>query len=180
MQKVEMKLYKINLTEEEREGLTELTRTGRHAARKVLHAGILLKADEGLIDEEISEHLSIDVRTVERVRKRCALEGIEAALGPKSRPQREPKIDGHVEARLVQLACSVPPDGRQRWTLRLLSDKLVELEVVDSISHETVRQRLGKKRVEALANATVLHSTGKKRGVCPGDGGRARGLPSCL
>ena len=144
MQIVEMKLYIINLTEEEREELTSLTTTGRHAARKVLHARILLKADEGLIDEKISEHLNVNVRTVERVRKRCALEGITAALNPKKRPPRDPKIDGEAEARLVLLACSEPPDGRQRWTLRLLADKLVELEVVDSVSHETVRQRLKK------------------------------------
>lgn len=119
----------------------------------MLHARILLKADEEMIDEQIAEHLNVNVRTVERVRKRCALEGVCAALNRKKHPPRAPKFDGQVEARLVQLACSEWPKGRQRWTLRLLADKLVELEIVDSISHETVRQRLEKKRAEALANA---------------------------
>jgi transposase len=133
-----MKLYDINLTEEERKELICLTTTGRHAARKVMHARILLKADEGLLDELVAEHLDVSVCTVERVRKRCALDGIAAALNPQRRPPGKPKLDGEGEARLVQLACSAPPDGRQRWTLHLLADKLVELEVVDSISYETV------------------------------------------
>ena len=153
---IEMKLYHINLTEEEREELVRLTTTGRHAARKVMHARILLKADEGLKDEQIAEHLDVSVCTVERVRKRCALDGITAALNPKKRPPPKPKLDGAGEARLVQIACSAPPDGRQRWTLHLLADKLVELDVVDSISHEAVRQHL-KKRIKTVANTAVLH-----------------------
>jgi transposase len=152
-----MKFYTINLTDREREELIRLTTTGRHAARKVMHARILLKADERLKDEKIAEHLDVSVRTVERVRQRCALEGITAALNPRKRPPGKPKLDGEAEARLVQLACSEPPDGRQRWTLQLLADKLVELEVVDSISHETVRRRL-KKRAKTLAHTTVLHT----------------------
>ena len=151
-----MKLYHINLTEEEREELVRFTTSGRHAARKLMHARILLKADEDLQDDQIAEHLDVSVCTVERVRKRCTLEGITAALNPKKQPPRKPKLDGEGEARLVQIACSMPPDGRQRWTLHLLADKLVELEVVDSISHETVRQRL-KKRIKTLANTAVLH-----------------------
>ncbi len=152
-----MKHYIINLTEEEREELYRLTTTGRHSALKMQHARILLKTDEGLIDEQIAEHLDINVRTVERVRKRCANEGVSATLSSKKRPLRVPKFDGEAEARLVQLACSEAPKGRQRWTLRLLADKLVELDVVESISPETVRQHL-KKRVKALANTAVLHS----------------------
>lgn len=144
MQMIEMKLYHINLTEEEREELIRLTTTGRHAARKVMHARILLKANEGLKDEQIAEHLDVSACTVERVRKRCALEGITPALNPKKRPPGKPKLDGEGEARLIQIACSAPPEGRQRWTLHLLADKIVELEVVDSISHETIRQRLKK------------------------------------
>ena len=111
-----MKHYIINLTKEEREELILLTTTGRHAARKVIYARILLKTDEGLIDEQIAEHLDINVPTVERVRKRCALEGVSAALSPQKRPPRAPKFDGEVEAQLVQLACSEAPQGRQRWT----------------------------------------------------------------
>jgi transposase len=144
-----MKLYYINLTKAEREELVRFTTTGRHAARKAMHARILLKADEGLKDELIAEHLNVSVCTVERVRKRCAHEGLSAALNPKASPQRKPKLDGEGEARLVQIACSAPSDGRQQWTLHLLADKLVELEVVDSISHETVRQLKGKTVVEA-------------------------------
>jgi len=153
---IEMKLYHINLTEEEREELVRLTTTGRHAARKVMRARILLKADEGLKDEQIAEHLDVNVRTVEKVRKQCALEGFDATLTPKARPPGKPKLDGEGEARLVQIACSTPPDGRQRWTLHLLADKLVELDVVDSISHEAVRQHL-KKRIKTMANTAVLH-----------------------
>jgi transposase len=151
-----MKLYHINLTEEERKELVHFTTTGRHAARKVMHARILLKAHEGLRDEQIAKHLDVSVCTVERARKRCTLEGITAALNPKKRPPRELKLDGEGEARLVQIACSTPPDGRQQWTLHLLADKLVELQVVDSISHETVRQRL-KKRNKTLAHTAVLY-----------------------
>lgn len=139
-----MKSYIINLTGNERNELHRLATTGRHSALKRRHAQILLKADDGLIDEKIAEHLGVSVRTIERVRKRCAQEGITAALHPQKRPPRELKRDGDAEARLVQLACSEAPGGRQRWTLRLLADKLVELNVVDSISHETVRQRLKK------------------------------------
>jgi transposase len=174
-----MKHYIINLTKDEREELVRLTTTGRRSALKMQHARILLKTDEGLLDEEIAEHLDINVRTVERVRKRCALEGIAAALSPKKRPLKVPKFDGEIEARLVQLACSEAPNGRQRWTLRLLADKLVELEVVESISHETVRQHL-KKRVKTLANPTVLHSTGTERRVRCGDGRGTRSLPATV
>jgi transposase len=177
---VEMKLYRINLTEEERKELVRLTTTGRHAARQVMRARILLKADAGLKDEQIAEHLDVTARTIEKVRKQGALEGIEATLTPKKRPPGKPKLDGEGEARLVQLACSAPPDGRPRWTLHLLADKLVELKVVDSISHEAVRQRLKKKRAEALANATVLHPPATERRVRSGDGRRARGLPPSL
>ena len=120
-----MKLYHINLTREEREELVRFTTTGRHSARKVMHSKILIKAQKGLKDEEIAKHLDVSVRTVERVRKRCTLEGITAALNPKKRPPRDPKLDGDGEARLVQIACSSPPEGRQKWTLHLLADKLV-------------------------------------------------------
>ena len=175
-----MKLYNVNLTEEERKELTSLTTTGRQSVRRTLHARILLKADNGLIDEEISEHLNISVRTAERVRKQCVLDGIEAALNPKQRPPRDPRVDGEVEARLVQLACSEPPEGYQRWTLRLLADRLVELEVIDRISHETVRQRLGKKRVKTLANQTILHPAGQERSIRASDGRCTRSLPTSI
>ncbi len=147
-----MKRYLVNLTDEERVGLRRLASSGRVAASRMIHARIVLKADEGLTDEEIAEHLDVGVATVERVRKRCVLEGIDAALERKKQQNpRALKLDGEGEARLVQLACSAPPPGRRRWTLHLLADKLVELQVVDSISHETVRQRLEKKRAQTVA-----------------------------
>lgn len=162
-----MKRYIVDLSEPEREELRRLTTSGRAAALKVMHAHVLLKADEGLVDQEIASHLNIGVTTVERIRQRCVMEGLEAALVPKKQPPRPQsiKLDGAGEAQLVHLACSAPPDGRTRWTLKLLADKLVELEIVDGISYEAVRQRLKKKRVEAVANSKVLHSEGKERGV---------------
>jgi transposase len=114
------------------------------------HARILLKADEGpagpgWADEAIAEALEVNRSTVERVRQRCVEEGFDAALRPRpSRQVRLRKLDGAQEAQLVALACSPPPNGRDRWSLHLLADKLVELEVVDSISYETVRRTLKK------------------------------------
>jgi transposase len=115
-------------------------------ARRRRIAQILLKADRrcGWKDERIREAFGVSVRTVERVRERFVEEGLETTLDPPRKPRAPQKIDGDVEARLVTLACSAPPDGRQRWTLRLLADKLVELDVVESISHEAVRLTLKK------------------------------------
>ena len=147
-----MKRYHVSLTDEEREDLRRLIRSGHAAAPKITRARILLKAADGLTDEEVAEHLDVGVATVERVRMRCVLEGVAVALERKKQENpRALKLDGEAEAHLVQLACSAPPPGRRRWTLHLLADKLVELQLVDSISHETVRQRLEKKRAEALA-----------------------------
>jgi transposase len=145
-----MKRYRVTLTSEERAHLTELLSKGKAAARSLAHAHILLKVDEGvagprLSDEAVAEALDVNRSTVERVRMRCVEEGFEAALRPRPSRQLHPrKLDGVQEARLVTLACSPAPNGRGRWTLRLLADKLVELEIVDGISHETVRQTLKK------------------------------------
>ena len=145
-----MKLYRVRLTAEERAQLGELLAKGKAAARTLTHARILLKADEGLdgprrTDEEIAEALDVNRSTVERVRIRCVEEGFEAALRPRPSRQLHPrKLDGVQEAHLVTLACSPAPKGRGRWSLRLLADKLVELEIVDDISYETVRQTLKK------------------------------------
>lgn len=167
-----MKRYIINLTEEERTALTAITKGGRPAVRKVQRAKILLKSDKGIIDKEISEHLNVNIRTIERVRQRCVLEGVDAAITPRPRTPRKSVLDGEAEANLVLLACSEPPEGRQRWTLGLLKDKLVELQVVDSVGIETVRRRLKKKRIETLASGKVLHSAKTKRSICTGDGRR--------
>lgn len=168
-----MKRYIINLTNDERAALTAITKGGRHAMRKVQRARILLKSDTGITDQEISEHLNVAVRTIERVRQRCALEGVDAALTPRPRAPRKSVLDGEAEANLVVLACSTPPEGRQRWTLGLLKDKLVELQIVDSVGVETVRRTLKKKRIETLAIGKILHSPKTKRGVCAGDGRRS-------
>jgi transposase len=166
-----MKLYRVKLTSEERAQLTELLSKGKAAARTLTHARILLKADEGvagprLSDEAIAEALDVNRSTVERVRSRCVEEGVEAALRPRPSRQVHPrKLDGVQEAHLVTLACSPAPNGRGRWPLRLLADKLVELEIVDGISHETVRQTL-KKRTEAMAQGAVLPARRAQRRVC--------------
>lgn len=141
-----MKKYLVTLTDEERQHLGQLLAKGKSAARTLRHAQALLKADEtsGWKDAAIAEAFGLSVRTVERLRQRFVEQGLEAALAPKPVPRPPRKVDGVVEAHLVALACSDPPAGRQRWTLRLLADKLVELDLVQSISHEGVRQALKK------------------------------------
>lgn len=148
-----MKRYKVTLDAQERQDLHDLIAAGQAAARQLTHARILLKADaaEGgpaWPDHQIADALEVSVATVERVRQRFVEEGLDAALDRKrrERPAREVKLDGRAEARLIALACSAPPEGRAVWTMRLLADKLVELEVVDSISDETVRLALKKTR----------------------------------
>jgi len=140
-----MKKYIVTLTDTERQTLKALTSTGRGAARRLAHARILLKADQGLTDEAIAQAVEVSRPTVERVRKRLVEESLEAALDPRrtGRP-RARRLDGHQEAQLIALACSVPPAGQLRWTLRLLAEKMVELEYVDSLSYETVRRTLKK------------------------------------
>jgi transposase len=148
-----MKKYRVTLTAEERSQLQELIAAGKAAAKKLTHARILLKADASKggpawIDERIAEAVEVSIPTVERVRQRFVEQGLEAALIRKKRdrPSRERKLDGRAEARLIAVACSAPPAGRKEWTMRLLADKLVELEVVDTISDETVRRVLKKTR----------------------------------
>lgn len=145
------KRYRITLESEERQVLEELLARGKADVRRLKHAQILLLSDESQRGRtwkvpRIAEAVGCGTATVERVRRRFVEEGLELALSPYRSPRREyrPKLDGEQEARLITLACSEPPDGRGRWTLRLLADALVELELVDTISHETVRQTLKK------------------------------------
>ena len=145
------KKYLVTLTPEERHWLTALLSAGKRSALALTRARILLKADQAdggpaWEDAAIAQALDCSVRTVERVRQRFVERGLEPALGrkPQDRPSRERKFDGAAEARLIALACSAPPDGRARWTLKLLADKLVELEVVEAVSDETVRRALKK------------------------------------
>jgi transposase len=146
-----MKKYRVTLTAEERHALQALVTKGKAAAKKLMHARILLKADAAAegpawTDDHIAEAVAVNRRTVEHVRQRFVEQGLEAALVRKKqdRPSRERKLDGAGEARLITLACSKPPQGRAAWTLRLLADRLVELQIVASISTETVRQVLKK------------------------------------
>jgi transposase len=145
------KKYVVTLEAGERRQLKELVRVGRAAAYKRRHAEVLLKADAGpqgpaWADEQIAEAFDVSVRGIEYLRQRFVEQGLEAALGrqKRSRPPVERKLDGRKEARLIALSCSAPPEGRRRWTLRLLADRLVELAVVSSISYEAVRQVLKK------------------------------------
>ena len=142
--------YVVELTSEERNQLKQLLSKGRLAAYKQLHGRILLLADQGpyggekMSDTAIARALDCGQATVERIRKRLVMEGFEAALGRKHRTNYEYKLDGKDEAHLIALACSKPPKGHNRWTLRLLADKMVELEYVDSLSYQTVRRTLKK------------------------------------
>jgi len=143
------KRYIVRLTAQERRGLQDMVRKGRAAAYKICHANILLLADAdgpAWTDERIAEAASVHLCTVRNVRERFVEEGLEAAVARKKqcRPSRQRLLDGEKEAKLIALACSEPPQGRARWTLHLLADKMVELRVVESISHETVRQALKK------------------------------------
>jgi len=146
-----MEKYVVELTSEEREELKELVSKGKAAARKITHARVLLQADESKggsawTDNQIAEAFGIHINTIHVIRRRFVEQGLQPALERKNQcsPSRKRIVDGEVEARLIALRCSDPPEGTNRWNLRLLADKLVELEIVPGISHETVRQALKK------------------------------------
>ena len=141
--------YRVTLTDEERRGLRRLIASGQAPARKLMHARILLKSDcsraAGWSAAKISQALEVGAATVERVRQQFAREGLEAALVRRgSRRVYQRKLDGAGEAHLIALTCGDPPAGRERWTLRLLAQRMVTLEHVDALSHETVRRTLKK------------------------------------
>jgi len=146
---VNKKKYVVELTKAERERLGKLVSSGTAPARMLNRARVLLKADahgpDRWTDERIAEALDTSVATVGRVRKRFFRQGLDAAL-ERSVPDRvyERSLDGRAEARLIALACSEAPEGRDRWSMRLLADKAVELGIVESVSHETVRKALKK------------------------------------
>jgi len=145
-----MARYTIKLSEEERESLLQRIKTGKDAAYKLSHARILLAIDDnervaGLSDVDISQSLHVSSKTLQRIRKRCVEEGLEAAINRKSHSRTRPrKIQGEEEAHLIAIACSAPPEGRKRWTVKLLADKMVELEVLESVSVGTVHNSLKK------------------------------------
>lgn len=145
------KFYVIELLSEEREELEALVRRGKTSAQRLTRARALLLSDQGehgpgWIDADIAEALGISTRCVEMLRKRAAEEGPLTAIDrkPQVHPSVPPKFDGEKEAKLIALACSEPPAGRKRWSLRLLADKLVELNIFESVSHERVRQVMKK------------------------------------
>lgn len=144
--------YVVRLTEEERSALKVLVSSGKASARKITHARILLLADENSesgknTDESIIKALQVGLSTVARVRRRLVEEGLESALNRQvQKNRRARKLDGEGEAFLIAVACSQAPEGRTTWTLKLLADRLIECEIVDSISTEAVRQTLKKTR----------------------------------
>ena len=143
------KKYVVRLTDTERGILEGRVNTGTGAARALTHARILLKADCGpdgpaWTDETISAALDVSIPTIERLRKTLVLAGFDAALQRKAPPPRQRKLDGRQEAQLIALACRAAPDGHKRWTLQLLAKRLIELEALDGLAPETVRQLLKK------------------------------------
>lgn len=147
------KKYIVRLSSDERVELEELVKKGKGAAYKRLRAQILLKADisegaPGWTDTRIKEAFNVTVQMVEKTRKRLVEQGLEAAINrAKSNRVKSRKLDGEQEAHLVALTCSEAPEGQARWSLRLLADKMVELEYVDQVSHETIRQTLKKTKL---------------------------------
>jgi transposase len=149
------KLYRVTLSKQEREQLYEIIKKGKHKSQIYRNAYILLNTDQGdysskVTNVEIAKILKVGMRTIDRVKKRFVEEGFDASLSrrPTTRVY-EKKVDGDAEAHLITIACSEPPKGFAKWSLRLLADKMVELEYVESISHETVRTVL-KKRIKAV------------------------------
>jgi transposase len=145
------KRYVVTLDEAERQRLSQLVKADKVAAKKRNHAQILLLADvseqgPGWKDEAVAQACGVTVRTVENIRKRLVMEGLESALNrkPQVRPSRQKILDGEKEAKVIAVCCGSKPAGHARWTLRLLAERIVELEIVESISHETVRQCLKK------------------------------------
>jgi len=153
------KKYIVSLTEAEREHLEKLARKGKAHARKLLYARILLKADadgpDQWTDERIAKALEVSTATVARERRRFCEDGLEVALMPKKpgRPRRR-VLDGRAEAHLIALSCSDPPEGMERWSMRLLADRMVELGHVGSVSYETVRRTLKKTRSSHTSSAS--------------------------
>jgi transposase len=178
------KKYRVTLTRAEREELERLLARGKADIRKIKHAQILLKADEAdggpaWPDARIAEAFAAGITTVERVRQRFVEEGLASALSPYRGGKRiyERKLDGAQEAHLIALACSPPPDGQARWTLRLLAQRMVELAYVDTLSYETVRQTLKKERPQTAPQKDVVHPRQALGRVRRPHGRRAGGLP---
>jgi transposase len=173
------KRYIVDLTEAERTDLRCAIRKGIASARRLTRARVLLLADAGETDEKIAAALHVHPTTVERIRQRFVAGGVERALRDQPRPGGRPKLDRKQEAFLIALACSAPPNGRARWTMQLLADRLVALEIVDAISDETVRRTLKKECAAAVAQeALVPRRSGRRLRLAHGR--RARSLRPAL
>lgn len=164
-----MKRYTVALTLDERDILSTITSKGKHSSQKVLNSLILLGCDEGKYqtkrstNEELSRVLNISMRKIDRVKKRFVMEGFDESLTRKKSDRiYDKKFDGDLEARIIALSCSKPPEGYSRWSLRLLADKVIELQYIDAISHETVRIIL-KKRTQTLEKADLGNTSRPKR-----------------
>jgi len=161
--------YRVTLTEQERQSLEEIVSKGSHKSQKVLNSLILLNVDENqprssrLTNESISKALRISMKKIDRVKKRFVEESLDVALlgHPKER-EYERKVDGDLEAKLIALSCSEAPEGYSHWSLRLLADKVVELEYIDSLSYETVRRVL-KKRIKTVEEERLGYTALAKR-----------------
>jgi len=138
------KQYHVKLNDDERQSLRRLTRRGKSSARELTRARILLLSDKGQTDEQIVAALQTSLSTIARVRQRFAQQGIESIFKEKPRPGRAPKLSPRQHAQLTALACTEAPTGRTRWSLRLLADQLVKLEIVESISYQTIAEALKK------------------------------------
>ena len=178
-----MKRYRVTLTAAEREELAALLSRGKADVRRLKHAQVLLKADAapggpGWPDERIAEAVGVGVATVERLRRRFVEEGLAAALSPYRGGTRvyARRLGGEQEAHLIALACSAPPEGCGRWTMRLLASRMVELRHAAALSHETVRRTLEKERAPAAPAADVVHPAEALGGVRLPHGRRAGGL----
>jgi transposase len=145
------KKYLVDLSDEERQSLHQLLHSGKHSARKLTRARILLQAHDGCTDAQIAHALVVGRVTVERTRQRFVESGL-AALNDKPRPGKKPKLSAKAEARLIAEACSQAPDGRSHWTMQLLADRLVELHEIETISDETIRRVLKKTSANRGAN----------------------------
>lgn len=164
-----MRKYKVTLAKKEREGLEAIVQKGNHRSQKVVNALVLLNCDQGAFqsrpmkNEDVALVLRISMRRIDRVKRRFVEEGLETALtGRKGERVYERKADGDFEAHIVALSCTDPPEGYVRWSLRLLADRAVELNYIDSIFYETIR-RLLKKRNKALEKTRMGYSPGAQR-----------------
>jgi len=151
--------YKVTLTKQERDELSDIVQKGKHRSQKVLNALILLNCDEGKFhkhrtrNKDVASILQISMRKIDRTKKTFVEEGLDIALdGTKGQRVYQKKADGDFEAHLIALSCGDPPEGYSQWSLRLLADKVVELNYIDDISYETVRRVLKKTKLSHGAN----------------------------